>query len=928
MQLGEIAEDRLSDLDRAALAFERASNGPEPRPALAALERVLVARRAGGRSSPACCGARPTPPRTTRRPPSTCTGSASSPETTLGDPRAAIAAYREVLELAPAHPQARAARSSGMLAVDRRPSRRAPRSSRSSSRCSSRTATRRGSPSCSRRGSASPPMPIDRAGLLQRLVELSEQRARRPRPRARRRAALARRRLRRRRRRSPRSSGSPSALGQWRRGRDSASPRSCTRPDAAPREPDTQVALLVFLGRVQRERLGQLDEAAASYRAALALDPEAIGALDDADQDPPPARRPARRSPTRCASAAARSPRSPRSAPRSPRSRSSASAPATAPPRSPRGARSSRPTTTDRAALDELARIYRQQPATPPELIETSATRPRARGRRRRTRRPARRDRAARERRPARRRRLAGRRSISIRTISTALASLEAAYARAGDWMAVSRHPDAPARSSRSTTADKVAIHAEMARLAEHKRGSVDDAIASWYAALDVDGSHRPALRRARAAARRGRALARSRRAARQARRARRPRSAISKAELAALARAADVWEAQARQPGRRRRDPREDPRARARLGRRAHAALEDLRARRRLGQVQGHARAGAQAVARPGRDAADLFFRLGEVARAGRPRRGRRGDRDPALPAGAQARPGATPARSPRSRSSRATGATPRCSPTCCSAASAPSTAPAERVALLVELAELERKAGRNDAALAALARAAQDAPEDARVLGPLADLYFAAGRLDEAAPIYDRLAEDAKAGRRMKDVARFRQRQGGILEARGDRAGALAAYEEALRVNPTDVTTMTGLGRLYFAAEDWEKARKIYQSLVLQNIDADAGVTKGEVYWALGKIHLAARPAAEGQEHVPARPRDRAEQPEAPRGAGRAAVGAGPPARVSLWARPPPAGPPGPRRRRPARAPCGPPRTPCRCCCGSPTSRRSGTD
>jgi tetratricopeptide (TPR) repeat protein len=124
--------------------------------------------------------------------------------------------------------------------------------------------------------------------------------------------------------------------------------------------------------------------------------------------------------------------------------------------------------------------------------------------------------------------------------------------------------------------------------------------------------------------------------------------------------------------------------------------------------------------------------------------------------------------------------------------------------------------------------------------VLAPLADLYFSAGRLDEAAPIYDRLAEDAKAGRRMKDVARFRQRQGGILEARGDRNGALAAYEEALRVNPTDVTTMTGLGRLYFAAEDWEKARRIYQSLVLQNIETDAGVTKGEVYWALGTIHL----------------------------------------------------------------------------------------
>jgi tetratricopeptide (TPR) repeat protein len=166
--------------------------------------------------------------------------------------------------------------------------------------------------------------------------------------------------------------------------------------------------------------------------------------------------------------------------------------------------------------------------------------------------------------------------------------------------------------------------------------------------------------------------------------------------------------------------------------------------------------------------------------------------------------------------------------------------TDPAERVTLLVEVADLERKAGRNDAALTALVRASKDAPEDIRVLGPLGDLYFATGRLDEAAPIFDKLATEAKAARRMKDVARFRQRQGGILEARGDRAGALAAYEEALRVNPTDVHTMTGLGRLYFEASDWEKARKIYQSLVLQNFESDVGVTKGEVYLALGKIHI----------------------------------------------------------------------------------------
>ena len=90
---------------------------------------------------------------------------------------------------------------------------------------------------------------------------------------------------------------------------------------------------------------------------------------------------------------------------------------------------------------------------------------------------------------------------------------------------------------------------------------------------------------------------------------------------------------------------------------------------------------------------------------------------------------------------------------------------------------------------------------------------------------------------------MERAGHRQGdGLADAviLGDRSGALSAYEEALRVNPTDVSTMTGLGRLYLETQDWEKARKIYQSLVLQNIDPEAGVTKGEVYWALGKIHL----------------------------------------------------------------------------------------
>ncbi|MGE5181466.1 MAG: tetratricopeptide repeat protein, partial [Acidobacteriota bacterium] len=414
-----------------------------------------------------------------------------------------------------------------------------------------------------------------------------------------------------------------------------------------------------------------------------------------------------------------------------------------------------------------------------------------------------------------------------------ALAALEAAHAKAGDWIAVSDIQTR--RLDRAATAqDKVAIYADMARIAETRRGSVDDAIAAWYSALDVDSSNLQAygeLERLLGAAGRWHDLVEMLERVAELHAAK----GDGAAEIQALARAADVWEAKLDNPDAAgeilekilKREP-GSVAALTRLSKIYERSGDWDKCKQTLEQ--------ALRLGPKGRDAADLFFRLGEVARVGDH------DDDTAIQHFQQvlhhdpAHAGAIAALEKLARDRR----------------DAPLLADmlqrrvagvrsgAERVGIYVELAELERKAGRNDAALAALAKAANEAPQDVRVLGPLADLYFAAGRLDEAAPIYSKLADEAKAARRMKDVARFRQRQGAILVARGDHKGALAAYEEALRVNPTDVATMTGLGRLYFASGDWEKARKIYQSLVLQNIDPEAGVTKGEVYWALGKIHI----------------------------------------------------------------------------------------
>jgi tetratricopeptide (TPR) repeat protein len=38
---------------------------------------------------------------------------------------------------------------------------------------------------------------------------------------------------------------------------------------------------------------------------------------------------------------------------------------------------------------------------------------------------------------------------------------------------------------------------------------------------------------------------------------------------------------------------------------------------------------------------------------------------------------------------------------------------------------------------------------------------------------------------------------------------------------------------------ASEWEKARRIYRSMLLQNLDPTSGITKADVYLALGEIH-----------------------------------------------------------------------------------------
>ncbi len=824
MRLGQISEERLTDPDRAALAYGRASGGPEPRSALAALERVL-ARAARWPDLAHALRRQSEVAESDEQTADYLFRLGDLQESTLRSPKLAVAAYREVLQLVPTHGPARSALERLLTSA---PSEAAdiveilePLFEQDNDAPRLITVLEAKLPTLAD--------PIDKANLLARIVELAEQTLN-DRARALD-AALRWLTL------DPASSQALSEverlsdrLGQW---RETAARVDAVvhAADAANRSPELQVGLLVFLGKILRERLGHMEDAITTFRSALVLEPESLAALE------PLIDLYRQRGDTSALADTLR--QRGRVVLEMPEKRAAFAEVAQLCERA--GDHSGAieawlevadADEHDRGALDELARIYRSTGHDASALIDVL-------------------NRAARTANdPEDEKHLRveiaqlevdGPRGIAAWQAvvdlapddPNALSALETAYARAGDWVAVG---DVQLRrlDLAKTDHDKVLIYGEMARLAEGRRHSVDDAISAWYSALDVEPSYVRAydeLERLLSAANRHHDLVEliEKRAHVHA------EARDSKSELQALARAADVWESKldnpdaageilekilAREPG-------------------SVAALTRLsKIYERGGDWDSCKRTLEQALqlSPQGRDAADLFFRLGEVARLGD------SDEETAIQHLQQAL--RYEANHVASIVALEKLARDRKNPTLLADVLQRRISTvvdsSERVTLLVEIAELERRAGHNDAALAALARAATDAPDDIRVLGPLGDLYFASGRLDEAAPIFDRLATDAKAARRMKDVAKYRQRQGGILEARGDRPGALAAYEEALRVNPTDVHTMTGLGRMYFAGGDWEKARKIYQSLVLQNFESDVGVTKGEVYWALGKIHI----------------------------------------------------------------------------------------
>jgi tetratricopeptide (TPR) repeat protein len=430
-----------------------------------------------------------------------------------------------------------------------------------------------------------------------------------------------------------------------------------------------------------------------------------------------------------------------------------------------------------------------------------------------------------------------------------ALDALEEVHKRRGDWQAVQ---DVLTRrlDFSDSDSDRVAIYLRMARVAEVERGLTDNATSYLQQVLDIDGGNDAAygeLERLLVAADRWHELV----DLYQRRADLAGDSGNAEEEVRALALAADVWEVRLDDADAAgeilekilERRPDFVP-ALTRLARIYEAAEEWDRSSEVLEK--------ALALGPRGSDAADLHVRLGAAARRKAEEEGGEGE------GGAMEHflealrhdPGHTEAIAAAEEVAREREDWVMVADLMGRRLSAAS-APDDKLDLALALAELwGERLDQPSRAVPLLEEAARLRPDDARALAPLADIYLAAGRHDDAAPLYEKLASEAKKARQMKNVARYRQRLGQLYRAGGDADRALGAYEEAFRIDPTSAATMVGLGEIYVERKDWDKARRVYRSLVLQNLDASHGMSKGEVYHRLGVIHseLGERDKAKG--------------------------------------------------------------------------------
>jgi tetratricopeptide (TPR) repeat protein len=161
-----------------------------------------------------------------------------------------------------------------------------------------------------------------------------------------------------------------------------------------------------------------------------------------------------------------------------------------------------------------------------------------------------------------------------------------------------------------------------------------------------------------------------------------------------------------------------------------------------------------------------------------------------------------------------------------------------AEQVRWLRRAAEIHVKERSAPAdAVPLLERASDLVPHDREVLLLLCDAYTASGKERDATQVLEKIIASF-GGKRSKELSIYHHRLGKALSVLGEKEQALAQFDQAFKIDPGSVPVLRDLGVLAFECGDLDRATKTFKALLLQRLDPQSGIGKGEVFYYLGEI------------------------------------------------------------------------------------------
>jgi golgin subfamily B member 1 len=171
-----------------------------------------------------------------------------------------------------------------------------------------------------------------------------------------------------------------------------------------------------------------------------------------------------------------------------------------------------------------------------------------------------------------------------------------------------------------------------------------------------------------------------------------------------------------------------------------------------------------------------------------------------------------------------------------------------AEKVRLYRKAAEIHQQK-RSDPGAAAdlLVKASELAPTDRELLLALCDAYSASQRGKQAAEVLQKIVE-SYGGRRSKELATIHHRLAKAYLAEGEKDRALEQLDIAFKIDPGSIAVLRDLGvlslELSSVGDDKAKethidrAQKTFRALLLQKLDDNSPISKGEVFYYLADI------------------------------------------------------------------------------------------